>query len=150
MTSAAAPDVRRVSRERPVWPAVGLYYLLACVISWPFFWRAQVLEIPTSFFVIMWGLGIAAVVAVVLFRSWHTRTITFFGAAPVRSVLFYLAPMLVLLSAVAITAEEVELSAAFLVMVVGRGFFQVLGEELGCGGSSRTPSGRCPGCADTS
>ena len=39
--------------------------------------------------------------------------------------------MLVLLSAVAITAEEVELSAAFLVMVVGRGFFQVLGEELG-------------------
>jgi len=131
MTSAAAPASESTQRKGPIWSSVALYYVIACVISWPLFWRAQVLGIPTSFFFLMWGPGIAAVITGFLFRSRHVRTVTFFGTDPTRSLLFYVAPVLVLSIAVGSTAEEVELSATFLAQAVGLTFVYTLGEELG-------------------
>ncbi len=68
-----APDGS--SQQGPIWSSVALYYIVACAISWPLFWRLQVLGLPTSFFAIMWGPGIAAVATLLLFRSRHVRTI---------------------------------------------------------------------------
>ncbi len=131
MTSAATPASESACEEGPIWSSVVLYYVIACVISWPLFWRAQVLGIPTSFVLIMWGPGIAALITGFLFRSRYERTISFFGAVPAKSLLFYVAPVMVLAIAVGSTAEEVELSATFLARFVGLAFVYTLGEELG-------------------
>ena len=126
-----------VPRTTINWRSVLTFYLLACAISWPFFWWRDMhtqswlaWDIPryfkTSF--IMWGPGLAAITSLYLFRKSHPRTITLFGPAPVRSILFYLVPVLALAMVYApIVGSRVRL-IAFIGLV---GLFNTLGEELG-------------------
>src|SRR5688572_18249467 len=85
------------------WLSVCVYYVLACAISWPFFWWRDMnseawrdWQIPQFIktWSYMWGPGIAALICFFLFRKTHKKTIRFFGTSLFRSVLFYLMPIL--------------------------------------------------------
>lgn len=114
------------------WLSVVTYYVLACSFSWPFFWWRD-ME-PESWkawqapqFIknlsYMWGPGFAAIIVLVLFRKSHKRVVTFFGTSVLKSMLFYLLPVIAL-SIFRIKGEE-----AFVMPVLG--FIMILGEELG-------------------
>jgi hypothetical protein len=45
---------------------------------------------------LMWGPGIAALISFALFRGRHRRTITFWGNSRIRSLCFYLLPIVLL------------------------------------------------------
>lgn len=114
------------------WLSVATYYLLACAFSWPFFWWRdmepeswQAWQIPQFLknLSYMWGPGLAAIIVLILFRKSHQRTITFFGTSVIKSLLFYLLPVIAL-SIFGIKGEE-----AFVMPLFG--FIMTLGEELG-------------------
>ena len=119
------------------WKSVMVYYVLACAMSWPFFWwrdlhRASwaAWDIPvylkTSF--IMWGPGLAALVCLYLFRRSHPRTVTFFGRSRAESAAFYVVPLLAL---AAVYMPEVGSRVALVGLIGAAGLFNTLGEELG-------------------
>jgi len=120
------------------WKGVASYYVIACLWSWPFFWRRDVLHIPDTpltsmsklliHWGLMWGPGIAALVCMVAFRRSHRRLITLGGNSWVRSILFYAAPFLLLAAFRAHALfgyYQPALVAAFPM------FVSILGEELG-------------------
>lgn len=85
--------------KRINWKSIGTYYVIACLWSWPFLWRRDVLHIrETSLpihWALMWGPGMAALVCMAMFRRSHRRIITIFGDSWSRSMLFYAAPFLI-------------------------------------------------------
>jgi membrane protease YdiL (CAAX protease family) len=120
------------------WKSVAAYYAIACLWSWPFFWRRDILNIPDTPFTsiskllihwgLMWGPGIAALVCMVAFRRSHRRVITLAGNLWGRSILFYAAPFLLLAvfrAHVLYGYNRPPLVAAFPM------FVSILGEELG-------------------
>ena len=84
------------------WKSVATYYAIACLWSWPFFWRRDILHIPDTpitsisklliHWGLMWGPAIGALVCLVVFQRSHRRVITLGGNSWGRSVLFYAAP----------------------------------------------------------
>ena len=127
-----------VAAARVNWRSVAVYYAIACLWSWPFFWRRDVFHIPDTplnslsrlviHWGLMWGPGIAAMVCMLAFRRSHRRVITLGGSSWVRGILFYFTPFLVLAVFRAHTLfgyDEPALIAAFPM------FVSVLGEELG-------------------
>jgi len=127
------PAVPRVD-----WLAVGAYYLIACAVSWPFFWWRDMAaeswrawQIPNFLKVasFMWGPGVAALVCFVVFRRRHRRTITLLGSSPWRSLAFYLIP-LALLGAFGGHADRFRgFPAAGFIAILA--FTSIFGEELG-------------------
>jgi membrane protease YdiL (CAAX protease family) len=120
------------------WKSVAAYYAMACVWSWPFFWRRDILHIPDTpitsisklliHWGLMWGPGIAALVCMVAFRRSHRRVITIGGTSWSRSILFYATPFLLMAAFrahVLFGYESRPLVAAFPM------FVSILGEELG-------------------
>ena len=120
------------------WRSVGLYYALACLWSWPFFWRRDMLGYPDApldsmhkVFIhwgMMWGPGIAALVCFSVFRRSHRRTINLGGTSWARSVVFFVIPFLLMTAFHAHPLygyDVLPLAAAFPVLI------SVLGEELG-------------------
>ncbi len=91
----------------------------------------------------MWGPGIAALVTLFVFRSRHQRTITFFGTAAAKSLLFYLVPMLGLAITLPLATDEME-TMTLLVVLVGQGFARSSAKSWAGAASSRMPFGRCP------
>src|SRR3954464_8056810 len=92
-------------RERVNWPSVAVFSIVACAVSWPFFWwRDMATEswnhwhVPGLLKVMsyMWGPGVGALVAMLVFRGRHRRRITLLGTSWQRSLLFYLAPLALL------------------------------------------------------
>ncbi|MGP8270533.1 MAG: type II CAAX prenyl endopeptidase Rce1 family protein [Terracidiphilus sp.] len=120
------------------WKSVVVYYAIACLWSWPFFWRRDILNVPdipiTSISMLfihwgmMWGPGIAALVCMVAFRRSHRRVITFAGNSWTRSILFYATPFLLLAAFRAHTLYGYGLSPLFAAFPM---FVSILGEELG-------------------
>lgn len=120
--------------KRPFWLSIAVYYLLACAISWPFFWQRDMLGISVPTRNYMWGPGIAAIITMLIFRKRHTRTITFFGTSTIKSLLFYLVPIVILSTTLALFAPSDLTGESPLVVALGLpllGFFNILGEELG-------------------
>lgn len=126
-----------VDRTTVDWKAVVLFYVLACALSWPFFWwrdmhRASWIAwsapryLKASFY--MWGPGLAALVALYVFRRRHVRTITFLGRWPAVSVAFYLVPLAALGLAY---APELGRRALLVPGIGALSLFNILGEELG-------------------
>jgi uncharacterized protein len=110
--------------------SVFVFYLTACIISWPFFWWRDLepeswkqLQLPSivKTWSYMWGPGIAAVICFVLFKN-HKRVTTFKGTSWWRGLLFY--------SLVPISLSLWNLKAQYLLIGV-LGFVSILGEELG-------------------
>ncbi|MGA2981869.1 MAG: CPBP family intramembrane glutamic endopeptidase [Terriglobales bacterium] len=120
------------------WKSVAAYYAIACLWSWPFYWRRDILNLPDTpitsisklliHWGLMWGPGMAALVCMVAFRSSHRRVITLAGNSWGRSILFYAAPFLLLAAFrghVLYGYDRPALIAAFPM------FVSILGEELG-------------------
>ena len=118
-----------------VWPSVAVFYILACLISWPVFWWRD--RIPTSW--ASWdapgfvkallpalGPAIASLVALVSFRSVHIRAINLLGTSWRRSVLFMLTPIS-LLGLLGVGDDQPHLTGLWWGSCCGLG----LGEELG-------------------
>jgi len=114
------------------WISVVTYYLIACLISWPFFWWRDIESeswalwnvpelVKTASY--MWGPGIAAIICFFLFRKTHVRNVTFFGTSIIKSLLFWLVPE------IAFSISTLHGSEAFTFLFTG--FFITLGEELG-------------------
>ena len=120
------------------WKSVVAYYAIACLWSWPFFWRKDILHVPDTpitslaklliHWGLMWGPGIAAVVCLVAFRRSHRRIITLGGNSWGRSILFYAAPFLLLAAFRAHTLYGYALPALVAAFPM---FVSILGEELG-------------------
>ena len=93
------------------WKSIGIYYMIACLWSWPFFWRRDVLHIPETslpiHWALMWGPGLAALVCMAVFWRSHRRSITLFGDSWSRSIFFYVAPFLILTPVPSSPAERV-------------------------------------------
>ena len=125
------------SESQVRWLHVVVYYLIACAISWPFFWWRDILHwegfrgpgfLRTAS--IMWGPGISAIICLLLFRKTHKRTITFFGTDTVKSLIFWFAP-LILLAILGVKDETGKTSHVFPLMLSVFAIFTVVGEELG-------------------
>ena len=114
------------------------YYAIACLYSWPFFWRRDVLHISDTpltsiskllmHWGLMWGPAAAALVCMLTFRRSHERVITLGGNSWGRSVLFYFTPfcLLAMFRAHPLYGyNKSALIAAFPMLV------SILGEELG-------------------
>ena len=135
-------------REKVSWRAVGFYYLVACALSWPFFWWRDIHPeswsswqfpgvspaSPLTFIlktaIIMWGPGIAAILSLIIFRDTHRRTITFFGTSVPKSVAFYCVPILF----AALVGVPMPDGSVNRLSTVGLGLvtlLTILGEELG-------------------
>ena len=78
------------------WKSVILFYFLACLFSWPFFWWRDIESeswiawnvpafIKTGSY--MWGPGVAALICFFTFKKSHKRTITFFGSSFIKSLI---------------------------------------------------------------
>jgi hypothetical protein len=120
------------------WPAVVVFYILACAFSWPFFWWRDVWSeswqawhfpgfLKTSTF--MWGPGLAALVVFAWRGRVHPRTITFWGTSRLWSAAFFLIPLVVLAAAYLPWAGIRAPLVGCLLAVLG--FFNIMGEELG-------------------
>lgn len=120
------------------WTSVVVFYLLACAISWPFFWWRDVnpdswrsLQVPSFIktWSYMWGPGLSALACFIIFRREHPKKITFFGSAFFKSIVFYMVPVLAL-AIVGIVGQG--MNAHLFPLVFGLlGFISILGEELG-------------------
>jgi len=126
------------ARTHVNWKSVAAYYAIACLWSWPFFWRRDILNVPDTpitsisklliHWGLMWGPGIAALVCMMAFRRSHYRVITLGGNSWGRSILFYAVPLLLLAAFrthVLYGYNRPALVAAFPM------FVSILGEELG-------------------
>jgi membrane protease YdiL (CAAX protease family) len=127
-----------IARKKVAWISVIVFYVLACAISWPFFWwRDMQPEAWRSWNVppfiktwsYMWGPGLSALACFLIFRRTHVRTVTFFGTSLLQSLLFYVVPILGLAIA-GIDDPSMNRHVAPLVFGV-IGFISILGEELG-------------------
>ena len=96
------------------WLSVVVFYILACAISWPFFWWRDMnasswaqLKMPNFLktWSYMWGPGISAIVCLWIFKKNHFKTITFFGHSVLKSFTFYLVPVIAL-AAIGIPDKE--------------------------------------------
>jgi membrane protease YdiL (CAAX protease family) len=125
--------------KRVQWRSVIPYYLLACAISWPFFWWRDIE--PQSWAAwsapsflkslsYMAGPAISAVICLVLFRRSHHRTISLGGSSAVRSAAFYLLPLIALALAYAPEVAARGFPTLLLSLVAGT-FILIVGEELG-------------------
>jgi len=130
--------MEQLATARVNWRSVAAYYAIACLWSWPFFWRRDVLHISdtplTSMWKLlmhwglMWGPAIAALVCMLIFRRSHKRVITLGGNSWGRSVLFYFTPFCLLAMFRAQPLYGYNKSALVAAFPM---FMSVLGEELG-------------------
>lgn len=121
------------------WVSVGLFYLLACAFSWPFFWWRDIhprswanWQLPSQLktAIIMLGPAIAALITMFIFRQSHRRTITFWGTSIGRSLAFYVIPMLGLV-ALGMEFPDGTVSRIIPLMMGFVAWLIILGEELG-------------------
>lgn len=119
------------------WLHVVVYYLIACAVSWPFFWWRDILNwegfrgpgfLKTASF--MWGPGIAAIVCLLVFRKTHRRTISFAGTDKLRSAIFWFGPF-ILLAILGGKTFDGSISHTEPLLISLFAVFSILGEELG-------------------
>lgn len=131
-----------MNREEKInWKAVIIYYLLACAISWPFFWWRDMH--PESFLAwdihpivrtwsFMWGPGIATVVVVLLYRNkLRMDHITIFGNSVVQSLMCWFVPFILL--AIPGIPNRMGMNPHLfpIVYMGGLGFISIVGEDSG-------------------
>jgi membrane protease YdiL (CAAX protease family) len=126
-----------ITAKKVQWHQVILYYLIACAISWPFFWWRDVLHWEgfkgpgfAKTALIMWGPGIAGIICLFLFRKTHVRTITFLGSSWKRSLIVWFVPF-ILLAIPGVEQGKGEVSHAFPLIVSLFAVLTVVGEEVG-------------------
>jgi len=130
MPNPAAP-------RKPNWCAISLFYFLACLWSWPFFWWRDVhpaswdaWRLPEEIkgYTQQWGPALAALVVCYLFPQVRSRSVTLLGSSWKRSALCFLAPVFFTLIAAAIHSGHYSGKLVYY-LVMGGG--STLGEEIG-------------------
>ena len=120
------------------WLSVLVFYVLACAISWPFFWWRDMNAASWAQWAVpnflktwsyMWGPGISAIICFLVFRKSHPRTITFFGSSVLKSIAFYVVPIIAL-AAFGVPGQGMN-PHLFPLVFGALGFISILGEELG-------------------
>lgn len=142
------------TQARADWRAVAVYYMLACVWSWPLFWWRHehgaswnALPLPPEFksALIMWGPDVAALTVFGLFPQARSRALTLAGQSWRASLCFFLTPIVFAMAASAILAKPFSFKLAYYLLVGG---FSALGEETGWRGflqGALRPVGRIRG-----
>ena len=136
------------AQKKVNWRAVVFYYLIACALSWPFFWWRDIhpeswwswefpfapKNSPLTFIlknaIVMWGPGIAAILSLIIFRKTHRRTITFWGSSVSKSLAFYWVPILLAII-VGMSMPDGSVNRLGTVALGLVTLFTILGEELG-------------------
>lgn len=77
----------------------------------------------------MWGPGVSALLCFLILKKTHRKTISFFGSSKIKSVVFYVVPILAL-AAVGISGQGMN-NHLFPIVFGAIGFISILGEELG-------------------
>lgn len=129
-------------KEQINWTAVVVYYLLACAISWPFFWWRDLH--PESFqewdlhpivrtWSFMWGPGIATFVVVVLLYRNQLKMdhITLFGNSVLQSLLCWFVPFIMLAIPGLPNTMGVNPHVFPIVFMGILGFISIVGEDSG-------------------
>src|SRR5437763_16293255 len=92
------------AQAKPNWRAIAVFYCLACLWAWPFFWWRDVntaswtaWRLPEEIKGLTqpWGTGLAANAVFYLFPQLRSRSVSILGAAWKRSALGLVAPILV-------------------------------------------------------
>ena len=118
--------------QKTNWVSVITFYLIACLISWPFFWWRDMESeswaawnvpgfVKTGSY--MWGPGIAAIICFFIFRKTHKRHGYFFWNICFQKPLILVVPIIAL--------SVFSLSGAEAISLPLIGFIIILGEELG-------------------
>lgn len=116
---------------------VIIFYLLACLFSWPFFlwrdvfsdsWNNLNIHYIIKISLIMWGPGLSAIICSFIFKDRIKKTTTFFGTSVIKSLLFWGVPMAMFLL-FGFKGYEGSYSS-FAINMAGT-FIFTLGEELG-------------------
>ena len=116
---------------------VIVFYLLACLFSWPFFlwrdvfsdsWSNLNIYYLLKICLIMWGPGLSAIICSIIFRDRTKKTITFFGTSVIKTLLFWGVPMTLFLI---FGFKGYEGSYTDFAIYMAGTFIFTLGEELG-------------------
>lgn len=129
-------------REPVNWLSVITYYVLACAISWPFFWWRDVetasfnaWELPfiVKTWTYMWGPGIAVLIVSFLFKQnrQHPNRVSLFGTSAWKSALYWFVPF-ILLAIPGLDNSWGMNKHLFPIAAMGcLGFISIIGEDLG-------------------
>lgn len=117
---------------------VVIYFVLACLFSWPFFWWRDMhpeswrsLNLPhfVKNWLIMWGPGLSSIICLWVFKRLHYKTISIAGTSLSKSLIFYLLPII---SLAIVGIDTNEGSSHIIPLALGiMGFISIIGEELG-------------------
>lgn len=141
-------------RSTPDWRAIIVFYVLACTLSWPFFWWRDVhtaswnaWRLPEEIKGLTqpWGPGLAAIVVFYIFPRVRSRTASLFGSSWRRSALCFLTPIVFVCVAYAIQSKHFSYKLVYYLAIGG---FSTLGEETGWRGflqGALRPLGRVRG-----
>lgn len=143
------------AQSRSAWRPVVVFYFLACLWSWPFFWwrdfhaaswTAWRFPAELKGFTQQWGPGLAAIAVFYLFPQVRSRFMSLSGSSWKRSSLCFLTPILFAVIASASQSRHFSWKLVYYLVVAG---FSTLGEELGwrgfLQGALRPLMGRFPG-----
>jgi membrane protease YdiL (CAAX protease family) len=117
-----------------------LFYIIACLVSWPFFLLRDVFpdsaiaeSLPSGVITLgyMSGPAIAALISFFVFRNRHHRTITFKGTSLTKGILFYFLPLLIFKLVTVLNDGYGDVPNDYFLIVIPTGFILILGEELG-------------------
>lgn len=117
-----------------------IFYLLACLVSWPFFAIRDIFNdswiynsIPSKLltFGYMSGPAIAAIACFIYFKGKHKRTITFKGTSLSKGLIFYFVPFVLFWLVTTLNPGFGDLPPNYFLISIPFGFILILGEELG-------------------
>ena len=143
MTSVAMQKVK--AQSGPDWRAIALFYFLACLWSWPFFWWRDVhtaswnaWRLPEEIKGLTqpWGPGLAAIAIFYLFPQARSRFASLAGGSWKRSAVCFLAP--ICFASIANTVQSRHFGYK-LVVLPGGGRLLDVGRGTGL---ARIPAGR--------
>lgn len=129
-----------------------VFYLLACLFSWPFFfwrdartdsWESLGLHYVIKTSLVMWGPGIAAIICWFLFNGRVKRSVSLLGTSVLLSLIFWGFPFLLLVMA-GLEDKNHQIHHIIPVQVLLGSFIYTLGEELGWRGYLQDQLGHLP------
>ena len=119
---------------------VIIFYVIACLVSWPFFAIRDIFNdswiynsIPSKLLTVgyMSGPAIAAILCFIYFKGKHERTITFKGTSLSKGLIFYLVPFILFWIVATLNPGYGDLPPDYFLISIPSGFILILGEELG-------------------
>jgi len=125
------------TQSEPNWRAIAVFYLFACLWSWPFFWWRDVQTASWNAWPLPeeikgltqpWGPALAAMAVFYLFPKTRSRANSLAGTSWARSALCFFAPILFACIAAAFQSRHFSYKLVYYLVIGG---FSTLGEELG-------------------